>query len=97
MHATIVKVFVKSEHIAEFIEASKNNHENSIKEPGNLRFDILQHPDETDCFILYEAYKTESHALAHKQTPHYLAWRETVAEMMAKPREGISYNGLFPA
>jgi hypothetical protein len=23
-------------------------------------------------------------------------WREGVAKMMAKPREGIKYNGLFP-
>ena len=35
-------------------------------------------------------------AAAHKQTSHYLEWRETVADWMAEPRQGISYNGLYP-
>ncbi|MGR9013192.1 MAG: putative quinol monooxygenase, partial [Gammaproteobacteria bacterium] len=47
-------------------------------------------------FILYEAYTTAEDAAAHKQTPHYLTWRDTVADWMAEPRQGIRYDGLFP-
>jgi (4S)-4-hydroxy-5-phosphonooxypentane-2,3-dione isomerase len=47
-------------------------------------------------FILYEAYASEEDAAAHKQTAHYLAWRDRVADWMAKPREGLRYDGLFP-
>jgi autoinducer 2-degrading protein len=36
-------------------------------------------------------------AAAHKQTPHYAQWRETVADWMAEPRQGVPYTGLYPA
>jgi autoinducer 2-degrading protein len=96
MQVTLVHVHVKPEHIDDFIKATQANHEASIKEPGNRRFDILQLHDDASKFILYEAYATAEDAAAHKQTPHYLAWRETVAGWMAEPRQGIAYDGLFP-
>jgi autoinducer 2-degrading protein len=97
MHVTIVHVQVKPEHVEAFIEASKHNHQQSAQEPGNLRFDILQLADDPTRFVLYEAYKSSEDAAAHKQTSHYLTWRETVTDWMAEPRQGISYNGLYPA
>ena len=36
-------------------------------------------------------------AAAHKQTPHYAAWRDAVADMMAEPRRGEPMLGLLPA
>ena len=96
MHVTLVHVYVKPENLDEFIEASRLNHENSITESGNRRFDILQDHDDVTHFILYEAYANSEDAADHKNTPHYLKWRETVADMMAKPREGVQYNCLFP-
>ena len=97
MHTTIVHVHVKPDYIAEFIEASRLNHEASIEESGNRRFDVLQSDDDPSRFVLYEAYATAEDAAAHKQTAHYLSWRETVAEMMAEPRVGIPFTGLYPA
>lgn len=96
MHVTIVKVQVKPEHVEGFIKASRLNHEDSIKEPGNRRFDVLQSADDPTSFVLYEAYATAEDAAKHKETAHYLKWRETVADWMASPRQGISYQGLFP-
>jgi quinol monooxygenase YgiN len=97
MYVTLVNVHVKAQHIDEFIEATRVNHENSIKEPGNVRFDVLQSADDPAKFVLYEAYQSKDDAVAHKDTPHYLTWRETVADWMAEPRQGITYNGLYPA
>jgi (4S)-4-hydroxy-5-phosphonooxypentane-2,3-dione isomerase len=96
MHVTIVKVSVKPESVDAFIAATRKNHEGSIAEPGNRRFDVLQDPGEPTRFVLYEAYATADDAAAHKQTAHYLAWRDAVAEMMAEPRQGIPYTGLLP-
>lgn len=96
MHTTLVHVYVKQEYIDEFITATRANHEASINETGNRRFDVLQDAHEPTHFILYEAYNNGEAATAHKQTTHYLVWRDTVAPMMAKPREGLPYNGLFP-
>jgi autoinducer 2-degrading protein len=96
MHVTLVQVHVKPERINDFIEATKRNHEASVREPGNRRFDVLQAPDNPSRFILYEAYASPAEAAAHKETPHYLNWRETVADWMAEPRQGIAWRGLLP-
>lgn len=96
MHTTLVHIHVKPEYLDAFIEACRLNHEASIQEPGNLRFDLLQDPEDPTRFIFYEAYRTEEDAAAHKQTAHYAAWRDAVAEMMAEPRQGQRLTGLFP-
>jgi len=96
MHVTLVHVRVKREHLDAFITATRANHEASTREPGNRRFDVLQAPDDPARFILYEAYASAADAAAHKETAHYLAWRDTVAGMMAEPRRGEAMNGLLP-
>ena len=97
MHVTLVHVRVRPEHLDAFIAATRTNHEASVSEPGNRRFDVLQAPDDPTRFILYEAYASAADAAAHKETAHYLAWRAAVAEMMAEPRRGEPMNGLLPA
>ena len=96
MIVTIVHVSVKPEFITEFNRATTANHLHSVKEPGNLRFDVLQLGEDPGRFALYEAYEDEASAAAHKLTPHYLEWRENVAPWMARPREGIRYNAIVP-
>jgi autoinducer 2-degrading protein len=96
MHVTLVHVQVDPAHIDDFITATRLNHEASIQEPGNRRFDVLQSPENPGQFILYEAYVSAEAAAAHKETAHYLTWRDTVASWMAEPRQGIHYHGLFP-
>ncbi len=97
MYITIVHVYVKPDHIPDFIEATRRNHQASIQEPGNQRFDVMQQADEPGKFVLYEAYDNKQSADLHKQTAHYLQWRDTVADWMSQPRQGIVHTGLFPA
>jgi len=96
MHVTLVHVHVRPESVEAFVEATRRNHGSSTNEPGNRRFDVLQDPQDPTRFILYEAYVDEAAARAHKDTAHYLAWRDAVADMMAEPRRGEPMNGLFP-
>lgn len=96
MNVTLVHIHVKPDHLDAFIAATRANHEASVQEPGNRRFDVLQDPADAAHFILYEAYATAAGAVAHKQTAHYAAWRDTVAQMMAEPRQGVPMTGLFP-
>lgn len=96
MIVTCVHVKVKPEHVHDFIEATAKNHQGAIAEPGNLRFDVLQATGDPTRFLLYEAYESEEAAKEHKATAHYLAWRETVADWMAEPREGVPYRVIRP-
>jgi autoinducer 2-degrading protein len=97
MHVTLVHIHVNPDDIDAFITASRANHEASVREPGNRRFDVLQSPEDAGYFILYEAYASAADAATHKQTAHYTQWRDTVAPMMAVPRQGVSMNGLYPS
>jgi autoinducer 2-degrading protein len=97
MHVTLVHIHVKPEAVEAFMEACRKNHEASVREPGNRRFDVLRDAAEPNRFVLYEAYADVEDAAAHKQTEHYRKWRDTVADMMAEPRKGVSYLGLYPA
>lgn len=96
MTVTCVYVQVTPEMVQPFTEAMLANHRESVKEPGNLRFDVLQQFDDPTRFMIYEAYVSEEAAAAHKKTAHYVAWRGAVAEMMAAPRTGIKYSILAP-
>jgi len=97
MHTTLVHVHIKPGCVEAFIAASRTNHEVSVQEPGNRRFDVLQSPEDPTRFVLYEAYVTAADAAAHKQSAHYHAWRSAVVDMMAEPRQGNLYQGLYPA
>ena len=87
---------VKPDSIRSFMDATAANHKESVKEPGNLRFDFIQQADDPSCFMLYEAYESEEAAASHKNTAHYLKWRDVVADYMAEPRHGIRYNIIEP-
>lgn len=91
---TCVHIMVQEEHIEAFINATIENHFHSIKETGNLRFDVCQDPDNPCKFMLYEAYIDAASAAAHKESEHYKKWRDVVAPYMAQPRQGVSYTIL---
>jgi (4S)-4-hydroxy-5-phosphonooxypentane-2,3-dione isomerase len=96
MLVTTVSVRVKKEHIDDFIRATTENHRESVKEPGNLRFDVLQREDDPTRFLLYEAYESVEAAARHKETAHYLTWRDTVAGWMEEPRTGTPHRVVAP-
>ncbi len=86
MIATLVYVDVKPEYAEAFLAASIENHNGTRKEPGNVRFDVLKSDDDPTQFVLYEVFADEAAAKAHKETAHYLKWRDTVAPYMNSPR-----------
>jgi len=96
MFAVCVEVHVKPENRDDFIRASITNAKCSVQEPGNLRFDVIQQVDDPNRFILYEVYRDSAGMAAHKETPHYAAWRDAVAPWMAEPRRGIKHTALWP-
>jgi autoinducer 2-degrading protein len=91
-----ITVHVKEDALEEFIALTRANHAASLKEPGVLRFDVLQSETDPRRFLLYEAYADREATLAHKETAHYLAWKRGVEAMMAGPRESGAFTVLAP-
>ena len=97
MHIVHVFVHVKPEHLQAFLAATIENARNSVKEPGIARFDVIQQEGDPTRFVLIEAYRSQEATAAHKETDHYKRWRDTVADMMAEPRQGVRHTAAFPA
>ena len=91
-----VHVQVKPEFVEAFKQATLANARASVQEPGIARFDVLQQAADPTRFVLVEAYRTASAPAAHKETNHYLDWREAVAPMMAEPRTSVKFANVFP-
>lgn len=91
-----VHVHVRPESVDAFRAASITNASHSVREPGIARFDVIQQQDDPTRFVLVEVYRSAEATVAHKETTHYAAWRDTVAPMMAEPRVGVKYSNAFP-
>ncbi len=91
-----VHVHVKSESVAAFKTAALDNASNSAREPGVIRFDVVQQEDDPTRFVLVEIYRTPDDPAKHKATAHYARWRDAVEPMMAEPRQSVKYSAVFP-
>jgi (4S)-4-hydroxy-5-phosphonooxypentane-2,3-dione isomerase len=91
-----VHIQVKLECLADFKAATVENARQSAREPGIARFDVIQQADDPTRFVLVEVYRSAQATVAHKETKHYQAWRDTVASMMAGPRASVKFTNLFP-
>ena len=94
----IVHVFVhvKADKVDAFTTATLENARNSVREPGVVRFDIVQQDDDPTRVLLIEIYRTPADPARHKETAHYATWREAVEPMMAEPRRSVKYHAVFP-
>jgi autoinducer 2-degrading protein len=92
-----VHVQVKADQVEAFRAATIENAQESVKEPGVARFDVIQQQDDPTRFVLVEVYRSTSDPARHKETTHYQKWRDTVEPMMARPRSSVKYTNVFPA
>ncbi|MDD5557452.1 MAG: putative quinol monooxygenase [bacterium] len=96
MHILQVFIRVKPDSIEPFKAATIENVRASRREPGVLRFDMLQQADDPSRITLIEIYRAPEDHARHRETPHYQAWRSAVEGMMAEPRRGVTYVDLQP-
>jgi autoinducer 2-degrading protein len=91
-----VQVHVKPEGVGAFRSASLANAEASRREPGVVRFDVLQDRDDPARWVLVEVYRDAAASAAHKETAHYATWRDAVAPLMAAPRSSRRFVNVSP-
>jgi quinol monooxygenase YgiN len=96
MFVVHVFIHVKPECIEAFKTATIENAQNSRKEPGIARFDILQQLDDPTRFELVEVYRTEADNALHRKTAHYNKWQSAVEPMQAEPRGKLKFTSVFP-
>ncbi len=97
MFVVLVHIQIKPAALEAFRAATIENARNSIQEAGVARFDVIQQQDDPTRWVLVEAYYQPEDQLKHRETAHYLHWKDTVTEMMAEPRVGIKYDPVYPS
>ena len=96
MLISVVHIHVKAETLDAFIDATKENALNSRLELGIARFDFLQQVDDPTRFTLVEVFRDEEAPVKHRETAHYLKWRDAVTDMMAEPRTNARHINISP-
>ena len=96
MYIVHVQLRVKPEHVSDFIQATLENARESVKEPGVARFDFVQDREDPARFVLVEVFRSEDAPAAHRETPHYNAWKDAVEPWLAEPRTRRTFNALAP-
>jgi autoinducer 2-degrading protein len=91
-----VDIAVDPGRVDEFLRATIENATSSLQEPGVIRFDAIQDEADPAHVVLVEIYADADAAAAHKTTEHYATWRDTVADMMARPRSSQKFGPIFP-
>jgi len=96
MIVRIITVRVKPGSEDRFEELTRANHVGSLGEPGVLRFDVLRDQDTPGTYYLYEAYRDVEATTAHKETPHYHAWKNSVADLLDGERTSVTCTPVAP-
>jgi quinol monooxygenase YgiN len=92
----IVHIRVSKDRVDEFIAATRENAVLSRREPGISRFDLLQDQSDPCRFVLVEGYRDAEAQATHKETAHYLKWKDLAEPMMAEQRTRALYSELDP-
>jgi len=94
MKIVIVYLEAKPEKAEEFAAVCAANHEGSVKEAGNIRFDVLRNKEDPNKFVLYEIWESEEALAKHKTTQHYLNWNAANETCLVKPRSRDTYEAV---
>ena len=84
MFSLMVQLHVRAEDREEFLAAITANAEASVRdEPGCRRFDVTAVEGDDTRFLLYELYDDAAAFDAHRQAPHFSAWRQVADRVLA--------------
>ncbi len=97
MLVLIVKIDIKPEFCVPFMESMLEDARGAQEdEPGCLRFDVIQDDKEPNRIYLYEVYTDQAAFDAHVLAPHFIQWRDKVADWFVSPPEVSRGTNLSP-
>jgi quinol monooxygenase YgiN len=68
--------------------------EQSRKEPGNVRFDVVQHTMRANHFTVVEAWRDQKALDAHVASPHTRQYRDTLQPMTGSPLDERVFTAI---
>ena len=74
MYVVLGTIKVRPEHLAEFLRHVRDHAAASVREPGCVRYDVLQDTKDPLTICLYEVFRSEGDLDVHHRQPHYERW-----------------------
>lgn len=71
MYVQIVQLRVRPGLVDDFLAAFRINYEGTRREPGNIRFDLLQSRENENLFTIYEVFASAEALASHRETDHF--------------------------
>ena len=65
---------VRAEHLDDFVTNVREHAVNSNREPGCLRYEVLQDTSDPQTVCLYEVFHDEAAFAQHQASDHYQRW-----------------------
>lgn len=97
MFAVVVTVRSKPEYREDIIEAILEDARDSVmQEEGCLLFNVVQDSQDPNVLHLYEVYASSEAFELHKNTPHFLKWRDAIEGRLVEPPAIATGTHLFP-
>src|SRR4029450_10695024 len=97
MYVLIVSAKVQPEQRGRFLEAIEANAVTSVRdEPGCLRFDVVVDNDDPHHYLFYEVYRDADAFAAHRDSEHYVRWRQAADVCLSEPLEATHTAGVAP-
>lgn len=86
-----VELEVAEGQLENFLSAIRKNQQATLAEPGCSHFDLIRLDREGQWFAFYEIYRdADAFYVEHRNYPHYLEWREAVAETVVTGSQKIT-------
>jgi quinol monooxygenase YgiN len=89
-----VTLKVKPDRINDFIQYTKINVENSLKEVGIRRFEFYKEKESNNVFILFEIYDSIDDQIKHRETLHYKNWKANIISVSEEPYVVKQYESV---
>jgi quinol monooxygenase YgiN len=80
-------VYVKSERVADFIEAARAMIDSSNAEPGCISYQLYQNPYDNTKFIFVEAWKDQAAIDTHFSKAYFKAFGPITKDWLLQPSE----------
>ena len=81
------KVYLKPEHVADFIEAARAMIDSSNAEPGCESYMLYQDPYDNTKLIFVETWKDQAAIDTHFAMPYFIAFGPKIQDWLAQPTE----------
>lgn len=74
MYVILGTIAVREEHLGQFLTHVREHAEASAREPGCVRYEVLQDTTDPLTVCLLEVFRSEADLEIHRQQPHYQRW-----------------------